>query len=123
VVVSTDLRQTLGVLGERLAAEHFERLGYAVVARRYRTRYGEIDLIVADADTVVFVEVKARRGQGRPWEAMTAAKRLQVRRMARAWLASEPDRPRRRNLRFDAVGITVDGQHRLVALDHLEGAF
>lgn len=122
--MTSDLRQTLGLLGERLAAEHLERLGYTIVARRYRTRYGEIDLIAADARALVFVEVKARRGGGRPWDSLTPAKQLQVRRMARAWLASAPpDRPRRPALRFDAIGVTVDGRGRLVALGHLEGAF
>jgi putative endonuclease len=56
-----DLRQHLGRVGERLAREHLERLGYRVVARNYRTRFGELDLIVCDATWLVFVEVKTRR--------------------------------------------------------------
>jgi putative endonuclease len=122
--VTTDSRQRLGLTGERLAAEHFARLGFDLLRRRHRTRFGEIDLIVADARLIVFVEVKARRlGSGHPWDALHARKRTQVRRMAAAWLAEEHDRPRARELRFDAVGVVVDSRDRLVSLDHLEGAF
>ncbi|HVL94791.1 MAG TPA: YraN family protein [Solirubrobacteraceae bacterium] len=120
----TDLRQELGRTGEELAAAHLERLGYRVLARRYRTRFGEIDLIVADERSIVFVEVKARRaGSGRPWDALGEAKQTQVRRMAAAWLMEVRDRPRAAELRFDAVGVTIDARGRLVALDHLEDAF
>ena len=119
-----DPRRALGQLGERLAAEHLERLGFEVLARGYRTRVGELDLIVADARTIVFVEVKTRRaGSGSPWDALHGRKRVQVRRMAAIWLATEQDRPRSADLRFDAVGVVIDGQGRLVSLEHLEGAF
>ena len=46
--VSTDPRRALGALGERLAAEHLARAGYVVLARNYRTRFGEIDIIAVD---------------------------------------------------------------------------
>jgi putative endonuclease len=121
----TDLRHHLGRLGEQLALEHLERLGYALVARNHRTRFGELDLVVCDGIALVFVEVKSRRacGPGRPWENLHAAKRTQVRRMAAAFLVEVPDRPHVDELRFDAVGVTIDPRGRLVALEHLEGAF
>jgi putative endonuclease len=125
-VVPTDLRQHLGRIGEDLALAHFERLGYDLVARNHRTRFGEIDLIVHDAatSTLVFCEVKTRRaGPGSPWDALGTAKREQVRRMALAYLAEVHHRPRAENLRFDAVGVVIDARGRLVRLDHLEGAF
>jgi putative endonuclease len=121
--VSTDPRQHLGRLGEQLAAEHFERLGYTIVCRNHRTRFGEIDLIASDHTTLVFCEVKTRRGRGEPWDALHDAKRAQVRRMARAYLTEAPDRPRARLLRFDAIGIVVDARGRLTRLDHVENAF
>ena len=122
--MTTDLRHALGLLGEELAARHFERLGYDVVARRHRTRFGELDLVVSDGETLVFVEVKARRaGPTSPYAALDDHKRAQVRRMAAAYLAEVADRPRPASLRFDAVAVTVDGQGRLAGLDHLEGAF
>jgi putative endonuclease len=120
----TVARQQLGRLGERLAAEHLARLGYRIVVRNHRTRYGELDLVACDADRIVFVEVKARMGgPGRPLEKVDWRKQGQVRQMARAWLADTDDRPHRPEVRFDAIGVTVDTAGRLVALEHLEAAF
>jgi putative endonuclease len=124
--MSPDPRQRLGRAGEDLALAHLERLGYDLVARNHRTRWGEIDLIVHDGTTLVFVEVKTRRatGSGRgPWEALHARKQAQVRRMAAAYLAEVDERPRASELRFDAVGVVIDPHGRLVRLDHLEAAF
>jgi putative endonuclease len=124
--MSADLRQQLGRVGEDLALAHLERLGYELVVRNHRTRWGEIDLVVHDGATLVFVEVKTRRasGAGRgPWEALHERKRAQVRRMAAAYLADVQDRPRAVDLRFDAVGVVIDSHGRLVRLDHLEAAF
>jgi putative endonuclease len=121
--MSTDPRHRLGREGEQLAAEHLERLGFEVVARNHRTRFGEIDLVAADSDTLVIVEVKSRRGRGNPWDALDGRKRLQVRRMGRAYLTEVADRPRRRHVRFDAIGVTFDRDGRLASLDHLESAF
>jgi putative endonuclease len=124
--VPTDLRQHLGRIGEDLALAHLERLGYALVTRNHRTRYGELDLVVFDGTTLVFVEVKTRRtnGTGRgPWEALHERKRRQVRRMAAAYLLEVTDRPRSPDLRFDAIGVVIDARGKLVRLDHLEAAF
>ena len=122
--MSTDQRQLLGRQGEHLACEHFERLGYRVLARRHRTRFGEIDVVASDDSTLVFCEVKTRRqGSGSPWDALTSVKQAQVRRMAAAWLVETPDRPRVDDLRFDAIGVVVDARGALVSLDHLEAAF
>jgi putative endonuclease len=121
-----DQRHHLGRLGEELAAEHFERLGYRVLARNHRTRFGELDLVVADqsGSTLVFCEVKTRRaGSGTPWDALGDGKRSKVRRMASAWLVEARDRPFAPELRFDAVGVTVDAHGHLVSLDHVESAF
>jgi putative endonuclease len=122
----TDGRRTLGEAGERLALAHLGRLGFALVARNHRTRWGELDLVVFDGRTLVFVEVKARRASARAGtalEAVSSAKQRQVRRMAAAWLTEVQDRPRSAELRFDVIGVTVDGRGDLVRLDHLEGAF
>jgi putative endonuclease len=122
--VTSDQRHALGRLGEELAARHYERLGHQVVARRHRTRFGELDLVTSDGDTLVFVEVKTRRaGPTSPYEALGESKRAQVRRMAAAYLHDERDRPFFTALRFDAVAVTVDGGGQLVAIEQLEGAF
>jgi putative endonuclease len=122
-----DRRQkSLGAQGEALAAAHLERLGYTVLARNHRTRFGELDLVVRDdaSRTIVFVEVKTRRsGTGDPWENLHESKRGQVRSMASAWLSEVRDRPWGAELRFDAIGVVLDARGELVRLDHLEGAF
>lgn len=124
--MAIDIRQHMGRVGERLALEHLERLGYRGVAQNHRTRFGELDLIVCDDDRLVFVEVKTRRATARAGsgvEAISHDKRRRVRAMAAAWLAETSQRPRSRELRFDVIGVTVDRHGRLVRLDHLEGAF
>ena len=126
--MQTDRTKELGRRGEELAAEHFSRLGYRVLARNHRTRFGELDLILADEQeaTIVFCEVKSRLLGTGPWqENLHGRKQKQVRSMAAAWLASVKvtDRPFGAELRFDAVGVTLDDRGELVRLDHLQAAF
>jgi putative endonuclease len=122
--VPGDPRHQLGRFGERLACEHLERRGLEIIARNHRTRFGELDVVARDASTLVFCEVKTRRlGSRLPFESLGATKQRQVRRMAMAWLAEVSDRPRLPNLRFDAIGVTIDARGRLAGLEHLEGAF
>ena len=122
--MQTGHRQHLGRLGEGLAAEHFQRLGYRVLAQNHHTRWGELDLVLSDGRTLVFCEVKTRRiGSGEPFESLHEAKRTQVRRIAALWLTEPSDRPWHEELRFDAVGVLVDRQDGLVRLDHVEDAF
>jgi putative endonuclease len=124
--MSADPRHSLGRRGEELAAEHLERLGYRVVARNYRTRFGELDLVATDEYVLVFCEVKTRRagaGAGDPWWNLGEAKRRQVRSMGAIWLAEVHDRPRTSELRFDAIGIRTDRAGALVSLEHVQGAF
>ena len=119
-----DVRHARGRRGEELAAEHFVRLGFEILARNYRTRYGELDLVAYDGETIAFIEVKTRReGSGDPWDNLHELKRSQVRRMAIAWLTDSNDRPFGADMRFDAVGILVDAAGELVKLEHLEAAF
>ena len=120
-----DPRHHLGRLGERLAAEHLERLGFDVLDRNYRTRHGELDLVAFDGDTLVFCEVKTRRARrtGAAWDALNDRKCTQVRRMGASWLTERPGRPYARDLRFDAIGVSFDATGRLISLEHLEAAF
>ena len=102
-----DWRQALGKDGEDLACDELRRRGYAILARRYRTRVGELDIVARDGETLVFVEVKARRTEefGTPGEAVTWRKRRKLQVMATDFLS------RGRLLavpcRFDVVAITL----------------
>jgi putative endonuclease len=120
----TDVRHTRGRAGEQFAARHYEALGFEVLARNHRTRFGELDLVVFDGRTLVFAEVKTRlAGSGEPFLSLHERKRAQVRRMALAWLSETADRPFGARLRFDGVAVLVDASGALVQLDHLEAAF
>jgi putative endonuclease len=122
--MSNDLRHRLGRVGEQLAVEHLERRGFAIVTRNHRTRWGEIDLIAADERRIVFCEVKTRRlGASGPFDGLREAQCRRLRRMAAAWLQEQTARPHTPELRFDAIGVTIDAYGRLVSLEHLEGAF
>lgn len=112
---------------------HFERLGFAIVARNVRTRQGEIDLIAYDGQVLAFVEVKTRRATGgrrgvcpheQPLAWLRFSQRRRLRVLARTWLASgSPGRQYAERVRFDAVGVTVDCAGRLMRLDHVEDAW
>jgi putative endonuclease len=123
--VSIEAQNEVGRRGEQLAAEHLERLGFALVERNYRTRWGELDIVAFDGRVLAFVEVKSRRSAAGvvPLESIRGRKRAQIRKMAGAWLIARRDRPYAQTLRFDAIGVTVDAAGRLVSLEHLEGAF
>jgi len=122
--MQTPHRQHLGRLGEQLAAEHFSRLGFSVLAQNHHTRFGELDLVLSDGRTLVFCEVKTRRlGSGEPFDSLHGAKQSQVRRIAAHWLSEPSDRPWHEELRFDAIGVLVDREDGLVRLDHVENAF
>jgi putative endonuclease len=101
-----DDRQSLGKLGEDLACAELTRRGYAILERRYRTRYGEIDIVAREAGAVVFVEVKARAGDqfGGAAVAVTGMKQQRIGRMASDFVSRRHlvDQP----CRFDVV--TVD---------------
>jgi putative endonuclease len=124
--VTSDTRKALGQSGEEAACEHLRRSGYDILDRNYRTRWGELDIVAFDGAVLVFCEVKTRRlpcGRGQPLEAVGAAKRAQLRKMAARWLVERRERPYADELRFDAIGVTVDAAGRLVALEHVEQAF
>lgn len=107
-------RTRLGEFGEDLAVRELEAQGYEILARRYRRRGGEIDIVATDGPTVVFVEVKARDGRqfGPASEAVTALKRHRLVATARDFLARHRlhDVP----CRFDVVAIDLEqGEPRL----------
>ena len=98
----TQARQQLGLHGEQLACDELERRGYVIIARRYRTRAGELDVVARHGDYMVFVEVKARRDRsfGDPEEAVTSRKQQKMVAMATDFLT--------RHRLYDAVPCRFD---------------
>ena len=99
----------LGSEGEAVAARYLEDAGWRVLERNYRASRNEVDLIVVRGRTVAFVEVKSRRGTGfgHPLEAITAHKRGEIAKVARAWVRARGGL-RGLVLRFDAVAVTFE---------------
>jgi putative endonuclease len=123
----TRARLRTGRIGEDRACEFLGRRGFAILARNCRTRFGEIDAIALDRGALVFVEVKtmrqsSRSGPEQPILAVGRRKQIQIRRLARSWLA-ENTTPRHRSLRFDVVGVSLDSADRPVAIEHVADAF
>ena len=108
-----------GRRGERMAQRYLQGLGYRLLQKNYRSGHHEIDLIMADGDTVMFVEVKARSGAafGTPAEQVTPRKQRFLRLAAEAYLmqAGLSDRP----ARFDVAEVYL-AENRV---NHIVDAF
>ena len=104
-----DYRRTLGRKGEDIAAAHLAGLGYEIVARNVRTRYGELDIVARDGETLVFVEVRTRRDDrlGSPEESVDARKQAKLVALAEAYLATLSEPPAA--CRIDVVVVEIRG--------------
>jgi len=116
-----ETRAELGRQGEALAEAFLRARGYRTLARNFRCRAGEIDLVVQDGDVVVFVEVRSRRGDraGTPLESVDGRKQAQVVRVARHFLAARG--LGERDARFDVVAVRFDAEPP--AVEHVPNAF
>ena len=124
-----DHRRALGRYGEKLAVEHLLARGFSLLARNYRTRRGEIDLIAFDGRTLIFVEVKTHQlGRSQPPASvsplayLSAGQLARYRPVAQAYL-DDPRHtsPAAQEMRFDAIGVLVDAEGAVMDLMHVEG--
>jgi len=115
-------RRALGAFGERVAAAHLEAEGYRILERNYRRREGEIDIVAARGDCLVFVEVRARRGteRGSALESVSPAKGARLAVLAQAYCQERPDLPAER--RIDVVAVQLSPAGRVLAVQHIENA-
>lgn len=105
-------RLLLGARGEAVAVAALRARGYRVLARNVRSRAGELDVVCADGDAIVFCEVKARRPSafGLPEEALTAAKRARLARLAAGYLARVGRREAEWRVELVAVQMSPGGE-------------
>ncbi len=96
-----------GNRGESLAAEHLMQKGYKILARNYRSKWGEVDIVAKVGEIVVFVEVKTKSTDkyGEPWEMVNHHKIEQVKRMGEMWCREYAWEGR---VRVDVVGVWLD---------------
>jgi putative endonuclease len=115
-------RRIVGDAGEDAVAAWYEAAGYSVVARNWRVREGELDVIARRNGVLVFCEVKTRRGDafGGPAEAVTARKQARIRGLAAQWLSA--NRTRADVLRFDVAAVRPNGRGDWI-VDVIEAAF
>lgn len=115
-------KDAVGAYGERVAARHLQEAGLVVLARNWRCRDGEIDIVARDGDTLVFCEVKTRRSDayGTPAESLVAAKVARLRRLAGRWIAASGVHSPA--VRFDVVSVRPQRSGR-ARIEHLRGAF
>ena len=115
-------RRNLGDFGERVARAHLEAKGYRILATKFHVREAEVDIVAEHDGTVVFVEVKTRRG-----DAMgPAVEALDARKAQRLLLAAEAFAQRHDGLppgrRIDLIAIDLDARGRVASLQHIESA-
>jgi len=107
--------------GEDIAAGYLESRGLEILARNWRTGHRELDIVALDGRVVAFVEVKTRRGGPQhPLEAITRAKRREVRRAAASWIHAHPRVGV--EFRFDAVAVRFE-EGREPTVEHIRNAF
>ena len=116
-------RTKLGDFGEQAAAAHLARRGYELVARKWRCAAGEIDLLMRDGSTLVFVEVRTRRGDrlGAAEESVGRAKQAKLIALAYAYLEMT-GAPNDLAWRIDVVALNIDRAGRVARLRHIRDA-
>jgi putative endonuclease len=109
-------RLDLGKLGEELALKKIKRIGYKCLARNYRCPLGEVDLIAKDGDTLVFIEIKTRKGRtiGYAKEAVDGRKRRQLSKVALTYIKA--NNCWHMSSRFDVVAISFNKNKREIEI-------
>jgi putative endonuclease len=118
----TRTRVSLGRRGEQLAEQKLAASGYAILARNYRCRAGEIDLITRHGETLVFVEVRTRRGEafGLPEASLTLRKRQHLIAAAESYLQAQQLTDAA--WRIDVVAVALSSEGHLLRVDVIENA-
>jgi putative endonuclease len=121
LVHTSQRRRERGQQGEREAEQFLSAQRYAIIAKNYRSPFGEVDLIALDRQTIVFVEVRTHTGEafGDPLASVNARKQRQIAKTALHYLSRHCLHGR--EARFDVIGIRWEGENP--CLTHVKGAF
>lgn len=116
-----ELKKEVGNLGESLAVSHLQKKGYEIVTKNFRHGHGEIDIIAKNGNTLVFVEVKAKKfgNFGDPITWVTRSKQRQIGKIAQAYLVKHGIS--HLDYRFDVITTTYE--NGLWKVNHIENAF
>ncbi len=114
------MRSEIGRIGELTASNFLVEKGYRLVERNYRTKYGEIDLVMKDGGVWVFVEVKTKSGSqyGRPEEMFGRTKYAKVVRMGTLYMGNKNEQ-----CRVDMVAVDLDVARQVIDIRHYENVF
>jgi putative endonuclease len=115
-------KDAVGRYGEDVAVRHLQDAGLTVVARNWRCRAGELDVVAVEGGVLVFCEIKTRSSDrfGSPAEAVGPRKARRIRGLAQQWLAESGGWPG--DLRFDVVSV-LRQPRGAARVEHLRGAF
>ena len=118
----TTQRIQLGQAGEDAAVVFLEREGYQILRRNFRNKFGEIDIIAKDRDTVCFIEVKTRKSEayGLPFESVTKSKQRKIIYVALSYLNAQGREEA--NVRFDVVSVIL-GDEEGPQIEIIKNAF
>lgn len=112
-------RQLLGKKGEDFAAHYLTKHGFHIIDRNFKARYGELDIIATENNTLVFIEVKTRIGRqfGLPEEAVTTRKLAEVIKTGEYYKLLHPNLPE--SLRIDVIGIELMNDDSIQYFNHI----
>ena len=115
-------RRDTGLLGEKLAKDFLTRSGYHIIETNYRTRDGEVDIVARHKNTLVFIEVRAKKSLsfGTPEESITETKMEKLRRVAEHYRQTHDNLPA--SWRIDVVAVVMDKDGRIRRLSLIQNA-
>jgi putative endonuclease len=116
-------KDEVGKLGEEEAVRFLKKKRYDIIARNWRNKFGEIDIIALDRDTIVFVEVRTKMSGdfGTPQESVTKMKMRQIAKAASIYICEK--RLQGESIRFDFIGVIADKNAGKPIITHIENAF
>ena len=115
-------RKTTGELGELVAQEYLKKKGYRIIETNYRTRYGELDIVARNKNTLVFTEVRTKTSLnfGIPEESITPTKSRHLAAAANIYRQHHEKLPE--NWRIDFISVLLDESGKMLRLNHIESA-